>query len=77
MDEEAISDTVNEELHIDSDDEMELEIDGETGSEESSNEKSDSESESEISGTSIYGWKEVTVGDKKPKANTFTKNAGP
>jgi hypothetical protein len=77
MDEEAISDTVNEELSIDSDDEMDFEIEGETGSEESSNKKSESESESETSGMSIDGWKEVTVGDRKSKAYTFTKNTGP
>jgi hypothetical protein len=60
-DDEASSDAVNEELSIDSDDEMDLEIEGETESEESSNEKSESESESETSGTSIDGWKEVTM----------------
>jgi hypothetical protein len=75
-DEESISDMVTEELDIDPDDEMDLEIEGETASEESSNEKSESESESETSGASIDGWKEVTMGDKKPKAYTFTKSAG-
>jgi hypothetical protein len=35
--EESISDMLNEELDIDSDDEMDLEIEGETVSEESSN----------------------------------------
>jgi hypothetical protein len=39
--------------------------------------KSRNVSESETSGVSIDGWKEVTMGDKKPKACIFTKNAGP
>jgi hypothetical protein len=25
----------------------------------------------------VDGWEDMTVGDKKPKAYTFTKNAGP
>jgi hypothetical protein len=49
---------------------MDLGIEGEIVSEESSNEKSGS-------CTSVDGWKEVRVGDKKPQAYTFTKNAGP
>jgi hypothetical protein len=77
VNEEAISDTVNEELNIDSDDKMDLEIEGETVSEKSSNEKSESESESETSCASVDEWKEVTMGNKKPKAHTVTKNAGP
>jgi hypothetical protein len=56
---------------------MDLEIEGETASEELNNEKSEGESERETSSTSVDGWKEVTMGDKKPKAYTFTKNAGP
>jgi hypothetical protein len=75
VDEEAISDMVNEELDTDSDGEMDLEIEGETVGEESSNKKS--ESENETSGVSVDGWKEVIMGNKKPKAYTFTKNAGP
>jgi hypothetical protein len=47
VDEESISDMLNEELDIYSDDEMNLEIEGETVSEESINEKSESESEIE------------------------------
>lgn len=66
---------VNEEFDIDSDDEMDLEIERATASKESSNEKS--ESKSETSGTSVDGWNEVTLGNKKPKIFTFTKNAGP
>jgi hypothetical protein len=46
-----------------SDDEMDFEIEGETVSEESSNEKS--ESDSETSGTSVDGWKEVTMGQQE------------
>jgi hypothetical protein len=26
---------------------------------------------------SVYGWKDVTMGDKKPTAYTFTKNTRP
>jgi hypothetical protein len=52
-----------------------LKIKVESVSEESNNEKS--ESESDTSGMSVDGWKEVTMGDKKPKVYTFTKNAGP
>jgi hypothetical protein len=64
---------VNEEVDIDSDDEMDLENERESASEESSDEKSESESESETS-WSVDGWKEVTTGDRKPKAYSFTKN---
>jgi hypothetical protein len=56
VDEEAISHMVNEELRTDSDDEMDLEIEGKTVSEESRNEKS--ESECETSGASVDGWKD-------------------
>jgi hypothetical protein len=66
---------VNEELDIDSDDEMELEIIRETASEELSNKKSGSGSET--SGAFVDGWKEVTLGNKKPKAFTFTMNVEP
>jgi hypothetical protein len=48
VDEESISDTLNEELDIDSDDEMDLEIEGETVSEESSNKMSESERETSV-----------------------------
>jgi hypothetical protein len=40
VDEESISNMLNEEFDIDSDQEMDLEIEGETASEESRNEKS-------------------------------------
>lgn len=39
MDEVAVSDMLNEELNIDSDNEMVLEIQGETASKKSNNEK--------------------------------------
>jgi hypothetical protein len=65
-DKEAISAMANEEIDIDCNGEMDLEIEGETVSEELTDKKS--ESESETSGVSVDGWKEVTVGDKKPKA---------
>jgi hypothetical protein len=48
-DEEFISDMLNEELNIDSEDKMDLATDGETASEELSNEMSESESEGETS----------------------------
>jgi hypothetical protein len=54
VDEEAISDMVNEELDIDSDDKTDLEIVGEIVSEKSSNEKS--ESESELAGLSGFNF---------------------
>jgi hypothetical protein len=44
-DEESISDMLNEELDIDSHDEVELKIEGEPASEESSNEMLESEGE--------------------------------
>jgi hypothetical protein len=68
---EAISIMVNEKINIDSDDEMDLEIERETAS----NEKS--ECKSKTSGTSADGWNEVTLGNKKPKIFKFTKNTGP
>jgi hypothetical protein len=43
VDEESISDMLNEELNIDPDEEMDLEIEGETASEELNNKKSESE----------------------------------
>jgi hypothetical protein len=36
----------------------------------------ESKNECETSGASIDGQKDVTVGDNKPKAYTFTKSAG-
>jgi hypothetical protein len=70
----CISSMVNG-VDIDSGDVMDLKIERESASEESSDEKS--ESESETCSSSVDGWKEVTSGDRKPKAYTFTKNAGP
>jgi hypothetical protein len=49
VDEESISDMLNEELDIDSGDELDLEIEGETASEEPSNRMLESESDSETS----------------------------
>jgi hypothetical protein len=46
-------------------------------SEESSSASSKSGCESETSVMRIDGWEDVTMGDKKPKAYTFTKNVGP
>jgi diacylglycerol kinase family enzyme len=46
VDEESVSYMLNEDLDIDSDDEMNLEIEGETVSEESCYKMSESESES-------------------------------
>jgi hypothetical protein len=48
VDEESVSDILNEELDIDSVDEINLEIEGETASEESSNKMSESESETSV-----------------------------
>jgi hypothetical protein len=80
VDEESISDMLKKNSIL-TQDEMDFEIEGETASEETSNEKSKSESgsesESETCGVSIDLWKEVTIGDKKPKAYTFTKSAWP
>jgi hypothetical protein len=76
-DEESISDMLSEELNTDSDDGMNLENVGQSTSEESSNALSESESESETSVVRVDGWEDITMGDKKPKAYTFTKNAGP
>jgi hypothetical protein len=46
-------------------------------SEELSDALMKSECESESSVVRIDGWEDVMVGDKKPKAYTFTENAGP
>jgi hypothetical protein len=77
-DEESISGMLSEELYIDSHDEMNLENEGQRATEESSsNASSESECESETSVVHIDGWEDVTVGNKKPKAYTFTKNVEP
>jgi hypothetical protein len=47
-DEESISDMLNEELDIDSGDEIDSEIEGETASEESSNKMSERERERSV-----------------------------
>jgi hypothetical protein len=46
-------------------------------SEESSNVSLVSECESETSVVHTDEWEDVTMGNKKPKAYTFTNNAGP
>jgi hypothetical protein len=75
--EDLLSALLNEELNIDSEDDVNFEILSECGSEDSSNEVSETESESDISNLRADGWESVTVRDKKPKSYTFTKNAGP
>jgi hypothetical protein len=75
--EASVSYMLNKELDIDSDDEMDLEIEGETVSEGSNNEMLESENESETSVMHVDGWEDMAMGDKKPKAYTFSKNAGP
>jgi hypothetical protein len=54
-----------------------LENEGQSANEELSNTSSESECESEKSVVYIDGWEDVTMGDKKLNAYTFTKNAGP
>jgi hypothetical protein len=76
-DEVSISDMLSEELDIISGDEMNLENEGQSASEESSNTLPESECESETSVVCIDGWEDVTMGDKKLNAYTFTKDAGP
>jgi hypothetical protein len=70
--EESIIALVNEYLDMDSDDQVVLENVQETLSEELSDEVSESESKSETSVLRIDGWEDVTMGDKKPNAYTFT-----
>jgi hypothetical protein len=65
---------LSEELDTDSDDEFNLEIEGETVSEESSNEMLESESERE---TSVGGWQDMTVGDDAHGEMLPNKAAGP
>jgi hypothetical protein len=66
---------LSEELDIVSGNEMNLENEGQSTSEESSNTSSESECESETSVVCIDGWEDVTMGNKKPNAYTFTKNS--
>jgi hypothetical protein len=75
--EDSVIALLNEELDIDSDDQMDLENVEKTASEASSNEMLESESESETSALRLDGWEDVTVGERKPKAYAFTKNAWP
>jgi hypothetical protein len=75
--EDLLSALLNEELDIDSEDDVNFEILSECGSEDSRDEVSETESESDISDVRADGWESVTVRYKKPKSYTFTKNAGP
>jgi hypothetical protein len=68
---------LSEELDIVSGNEKNLDNEGQNASKQSSNTLSESECESETSIVWIDGWEDVTMGDKKPNAYTFTKNAGP
>jgi hypothetical protein len=65
-DEESINDMLNEELDVDSDDEMTLKNEGQSACDESSNASSESECESKTSVVRIDGQEDVTMGDKKP-----------
>jgi hypothetical protein len=76
-DEVSISDMLSKELDIISGDEMNLENKEQSASKESSNTSPESECESETSVARIDGWEDVTMGNKKLNAYTFTKNAGP
>jgi hypothetical protein len=67
---------VNEELDMGSDDEIDLEIDGESASESSSYEQPDSDSKRDATGTNIDRWRSVNMEDRKLKKYNFTKNAG-
>jgi hypothetical protein len=77
-DEEAISNLINEELDIDSDNELDFEIDA---CSESSEEHSGSESETDTSaatggGLCDDGWRVVTARDSKPQEYIFSKRSG-
>jgi hypothetical protein len=76
-DEVSISDMLSEELNIVSGDEMNLENEGQSASEESSNTSPGSGCESETSVACTDGWEDVTMGNKKLNAYTFTKNVRP
>jgi hypothetical protein len=65
-----------EELDIASDDELNLENEGQSASEELCNSSPESECESETSVACIDGWEDITMGDKKLNTYTLTKNAG-
>jgi hypothetical protein len=74
-DEVSVHNILSEELDIVSSDELSSESEGECLSDESSNTSTESEGESETS-VCTDGWEDVMVRDKKPKAYTFSKNAG-
>jgi hypothetical protein len=74
-DEEAINNLINEELDIDSEDEIDFEIDGRS---ESSEEHSGSESETSTSaatgeGLCVDGWRVVAARDSSRKNTLFLK----
>jgi hypothetical protein len=75
-DEVSVHDILSEELDIVSSDELNSESEGECPSNESSNMSTESECESETI-VCTDGWEDVTLADKKLKAYTFSKNAGP
>jgi hypothetical protein len=75
-DEVSVCDILNEELDIVSSDELNSESEDKCRSDESSNTSTEIECESETS-VCTDGWEDVTVRDKKPKAYTFSKDAGP
>jgi hypothetical protein len=62
---------------MDSDDEIDLEIVGESASERLSYEQPDSESKRDTSGASIDRWRSVNTEGRKLKKYKFTKNARP
>jgi hypothetical protein len=67
---------LSEELGIVYGDGMNLENGGQSANDEWSNTSSESGCESETSVICIDGWEDVTMGNKKLDAYTFTKNAG-
>jgi hypothetical protein len=64
-DEEPISGMLNEELKIDSDDEMHLETEVETANKELSNKMSESERVKQVL-LHVLEWEDVIMGNKKP-----------
>jgi hypothetical protein len=71
-----INDMLSEEVDIDSDDGMDLEIEGETASEELSSEMSESESESETSVLRVDGWEDMTWVTRNPRHTRLLKMQG-
>jgi hypothetical protein len=67
---------LNEELDVDSDDEMNFENEGQSLCEESSNALSESECESKTSVVRIDGQEDVTMGNKNPRHTHLLKMQG-